>query len=98
MKRLPRKVRILTRVYQIKVNNEIQKYAECDRHNCVITINKKKCETPAVIAQTLWHEIGHAFAWESGMCNFLESMAEEMFVENFAALIIDLTSGKISQK
>lgn len=96
--KLPKKIRVLTRMYTVRTNNKISEYGRVDRHTCVIEINRQKCERPEVVMQTFWHEVGHAWVWEAGICNFLNGQAEEMAVESFAALVIDLTGGKITQR
>jgi hypothetical protein len=74
-------------------------WGECDVENAIIKVNPKKCGNNPQILRTLWHEIGHAFCWESGLASTrLGADGEEMFVETFSALICDLTDGKLKQK
>lgn len=63
--RLPRKIPILGRVYSISYNETLDAYGICNRHKATIEINPVRCENKELIIKTTWHEIGHAWTWES---------------------------------
>lgn len=91
--RLPKSIPVFGRNYMIAYNDKLDAYGICNRHQGKIEINPAQCETKELIIKTLWHEIGHAWCWEAGMCNFLTSQAEEMIVESFANLNYHLHGG-----
>lgn len=90
---LPKIIPILGRNYSVRYNQDLECYGLCNRHQAVIEINPEKCEIRELIIKTLWHEIGHGWVWEAGMCNFLSTQAEEMVVESFANLNYSLHGG-----
>lgn len=87
---LPTAVSVLTRRYRVTINNELAEFGECNNVQGLISVNFKRCETPEIVARTFYHEIGHAFAWESGLSSFMTTSTEEMFVENLSALLCQL--------
>lgn len=91
--KLPKSIPILGRMYSITYNESLDAYGICNRHRATIEINPVRCENKELIIKTTWHEIGHAWTWESGMCNFLSAQAEEMVVESFANLNYSLHGG-----
>ncbi len=96
---LPKKVRVLTRWYKVQRDDSIDAMGKCDWNKGIITINVGFHELPCQVTRTLWHEIGHAYSWESGLHSTKLTMdAEEFFCETFSALICDLTGGTIRQR
>jgi Zn-dependent peptidase ImmA (M78 family) len=96
--KLPKRVKVLTRWYEIKIDNKMEAFGECHYKERIIKVNVKKCEKKDVVRQTFWHEVGHAWCWESGISNNTNSTTEEMLVESFAAVLIDMTGGVYKQK
>jgi hypothetical protein len=92
--KLPKTISILGRLYTISYNPDLTgAYGQCDKVRGEIQINPVACGSKELILKTTWHEIGHAWCWESGMSNFLSSQAEEMVVESFANLNYSLHGG-----
>jgi hypothetical protein len=53
-----------------------------------IKLDKGLIEYPKSLEATFWHEIGHAFVHESGLCEILKKQSSEMFCQNFQAFMM----------
>jgi hypothetical protein len=97
--KLPREIRVLNSVYTVKFDEAMRGSplaGEIQYHKRLIRLNPEMKKAPAYeTIQTLWHEIVHAYAHESGLNQFLSDQAKEMVCESLSRLIIDLTGGKI---
>lgn len=90
--KIPSTIQILNAKYKVKFDKSIRdrnRCGECDLFEKQILLDPNL--TGYSLKQTLWHEIVHAFQFESGMMQFLEEQSAEMMAETFANLIINLT-------
>ena len=67
-------------------------------HEHLIIIDESLRKNNPVMLRVLWHEIGHAFALESGLHEYTHTQAQEQFCQTFSALVIDLTGGSLKRK
>lgn len=84
--RLPKTVTVLGEVYKIKLVTGLMEAdgveGFCDAHLYMICIDKSIKKR--ALAKVYWHEVGHAFAYESGLHEFLSPQAREMFAQTFS--------------
>lgn len=96
--RLPKQVNILGQTYKLKLDKELaaeglEGYVEMPTYTIQIDASLK--ENEQYLLRTVWHEIAHAYAMESGLHEFLQPQAREMFCQTISALVIQLTGGKL---
>ena len=63
-----------------------------------LLIDDSLLEHPSYLLRTLWHEIAHAYALESGLHETLSPDALEQFCQSFSACVIQLTGGKLKRR
>lgn len=63
-----------------------------DPHNYLIVVDASLKGRARLKA--FWHEVGHAFAFESGLHEFLSADAREMFAQTFSVFLCQLMKKK----
>jgi len=89
--KLPKSVQILNSTYKIKLDKSVRdrnRCGECDLFDKEISLDPDLKGNS--LAQTLMHEIIHAYQFESGIMQFMEIQACEMMAESLANLILSL--------
>ena len=87
-------ITILGEVYKIKLikglmeSEGVEGYVE--PHDYEICIDAGLARNKRVFLRTFYHEVGHAFAFESGLHEFLSGQALEMFCQSFSKVMCDL--------
>lgn len=90
--RLPKTISVLGEVYRVKrVNRLIERHqmeGYVDAHRFEIGIDKG---LKGRILERVWlHELGHAFAYEIGLHEFMNEQSLEMFCQGFASFLAKL--------
>lgn len=97
--KLPKRISVLGQSYAVKVVEGLMKDHGAEgmylpqKHT--ILIDQELLKYPNYCLRTLWHEIGHAYALESGLHEILDAGALEQFCQTFSLCVIQLTGGKI---
>lgn len=95
--KIPRRVNVLSEVYLVKWQRGLREShgadGMCDPDKYTIYLDPALRSNARVLKRVLWHEIGHAYCFESGLHENLHLQAIEMFCQNFSALVCQ--SGKI---
>lgn len=88
----PKSIMVLSEEYKIKLvdglmeRDQLEGYV--DPHSFTIYLDKSLQKNQRAFWRTYWHEVGHAFAMESGLHEVLSAQAIEMFCQNFSAVMI----------
>lgn len=84
--RLPKIVGVLGEVYKIKLVSKLMEREGCEGWCCshTYTIAIDSSITGRALEKVYWHEVGHAFAFESGLHEFMNPQSREMFAQCFA--------------
>lgn len=88
-----KRIKVLGESYQIKlVDGLMDEGIEglCCPHQYLIKIDKSLFKNKRAYKKVLWHEIGHAFAFESGLHEFLSAQSLEMFCQTFSNFMCQL--------
>lgn len=94
--RLKEAVQVLSREYQVKYGKLDEEFGNCCRIGTEITIDPEQCSNSEQIRRTFYHEIAHAFAWESGLTSAgITGNAEELFAEAMASFLYTMNGGKL---
>ena len=89
--KLPKSVQILNAKYKIKFDKSLKdrnRVGECDLFDKIIMLDPDLKDDS--LKQTLWHELIHAYQFESGLMQFMETQACEMMAESMASFIISV--------
>lgn len=92
MKKLPKKVLVLGETYFVKrIKNltekeNIEGYVEAHKYTIGIDSSLKG----KYMWRVFYHELGHAFCYESGLHEILSGQALELFCQGFSGLILSL--------
>lgn len=90
-RKLPTSITVLTQKYIIKRvadladKDGIDGYVEAS----TFTIGLDSELVGQLLFKTFWHEVGHAFALESGLGESLSADALEMFCQSFSSFILN---------
>lgn len=79
---LPKSVDVFGIKYKVKMEVIEGLAGQCDRVNCILTINPELSEVEQF--QTLLHEIGHAVFSRIGLIQAISPELEEVIVESLA--------------
>lgn len=86
--KLPKKISILGQDYTIKpVKGLMERESiegSCSSHEFLISVDASL--RGLVLRRVLYHEIGHAFCYESGLHEILTGQALEQFCQTFSGL------------
>lgn len=92
--KLPKRIRVLTEVYRVKLIKGLVERDGCDGcldpYLFLISLDNTLLNKPRALKRTFYHEVGHAFCFESGLHEFLSAQSLEMFCQNFSALICQM--------
>lgn len=97
--KFPKKVKVLSETYTIKLSSDLlltenaEGITYPDRY--LILIDKSLLKTPRAFHRALWHEIAHAYMFESGVHEFTSGQAIEMVAQSLSGFIIQLRSQKL---
>lgn len=90
--KLPKKISVLGQEYKIKqVKGLMEKEnieGSCSSHEYLISVDASL--KGLVLRRVLYHEIGHAYCYESGLHEIMSHQALEMFCQTFSGLIESL--------
>jgi hypothetical protein len=92
--RVPKQVNVLGETYKIRLvaglvtREHAEGYLEPDKF--LISLDSKLVENERYFWRVYWHEVGHAFAHESGLHEFMSAQALEMFCQAFSALMVQM--------
>lgn len=68
----------------------LEGYADPHRYEIVIDSSFLEKGKERAHAKVFWHEVGHAYAFESGVHEFLGADAREMFAQTFSVFMCSL--------
>lgn len=90
--RLPKKISVLGHDYKIaRVRGLMEKEGiegSCSSHEFLISVDASL--KGLVLRRVLYHEIGHAYCYESGLHEIMSHQALEMFCQTFSGLLESL--------
>lgn len=93
----PKRITVLGQAYRIRVVSGLMRDHDAEGmylpQKRTILIDRELLEFPDYALRTLWHEIGHAYALESGLHESLSPDALEQFCQTFSAVVIEITGG-----
>lgn len=92
--KVPKTVKVLGEVYNVRlveglINDEGAE-GMCCPTTYTISIDPTLLAEPRAFLKCYWHEVGHAFAFESGLHDSLSPQACEMFCQAFSNFICKL--------
>ena len=84
--KLPKQVSVLGETYVIKRIASLMEREGCEGWCCshTYTIAIDSSIKGRALAKVYFHEVGHAFAFESGLHEFMNPQSREMFAQAFA--------------
>jgi hypothetical protein len=97
--KLPKKIKVLTEVYEIKFakglieteNAEGMTYPDM----YLILIDENLKDNKKAFKRALWHELVHAYMFESGVHEFTSRDANEMIAQTLSAFILQIGDQKL---
>lgn len=72
----------------------LEGYTDPHGYKIVIDSSFKEKGKERALDKVFWHEVGHAFAFESGLHEFLSADAREMFAQTFSVFLCQLMKKK----
>lgn len=92
--KIAKTVRVLGEVYKVRLAKGLieREQAEglCCPYTYTISIDASLIDNPRAFLKCYWHEVGHAFAFESGLHDSLSPQACEMFAQAFSNFVCKL--------
>ncbi len=90
----PKQVTVLGKLYRVSYVRGLMERDECEGF-CApakfeIVIDRELLKYPEYARRTFYHEVGHAFAIESGLHETLSADSIEMFCQAFSSFICSL--------
>lgn len=87
-------IKVLGEVYKVSLVEGLIESEQAEGLCCptsyTISIDSSLTSSPRAFLKCYWHEVGHAFAFESGLHDSLSPQACEMFAQAFSNFICKL--------
>lgn len=95
MMKIPKYITVLGEKYRVKVIKGLSEDQGldglCDPHSFTILLDASLLRHPRALKRTFYHEVGHAFAFECGLSEFMSAAALEMFCQSFGSFVCSLS-------
>lgn len=90
---IPESVNILGQVYKVTFASLSKADGKANPKTYEIKLSKRLKKHPKYLLRVFWHEVAHAYAFESGLWENLDEQAIEQFCQTFSLTVITLTGG-----
>ena len=81
------KCSILGEIYEISFE-DLKNLGECDALTCTIKLNSELKQNKEQLWRVLRHELGHAFAYQSGLSDYMNNREQEMFAQTMGNFLL----------